>query len=127
MYMKFTKSQLLSLVYVLFTMLYTIYIDQHYTGIGHKKGDSWWYYLKFLVIDGYLFFIFQYALLRRGDKLLVGLLPVITLVCAVLISLLAVAIIGWGGGDLFRNDTSDMILLSTVYVGASIFSLKYLR
>lgn len=125
--MKFTKSHLLNLVYVLFTMLYTIYICQHYTGIGNKKGDSWWYYLKFLVIDGYLFFIFQYALLRRGDKLLVGLLPVITLVCAVLISVLTVAVIGWGGGDLFRNDTSDMILLSTVYVGASIFSLKYLR
>ncbi len=125
--MKFTKSHLLSLVYVLFTMLYTIYIFQHYTGIRNKKGDSWWYYLKFLVIDGYLFFIFQYALLRRGDKLLVALLPVITLVCAVLISLLVIAIIGWGGGDLFRNDASDMILLSTVYVGASIFSIKYLR
>jgi len=125
--MKFTKSHLLSLVYVLFTMLYTIYIFQHYTGIHNKKGDAWWYYLKFLLIDGYLFFIFQYALLRRGDKLLVALLPVITLVCAVLISLLVIAIIGWGGGDLFRNDASDMILLSTVYVGVSIFSIKYLR
>src|SRR3954462_6953160 len=110
--MKFTRSHLMSLVYALFTMLYTVYIYQHYTSIGHRKGDSWWYYLKFLVVDGYLFFIFQYALLRRGDKLLVVLLPVITLVCAVLISLLVTFIIAWGGGDLFKNDASDMILLS---------------
>ena len=125
--MKFTKSHLLTIVYALFTLLYTLYIGQQVRRSIHYKGDDWWYFFKFLVIDGYLFFIFQGLLLRSRNWGVLLLLPVAILVADVLAGLLLLVILRWGGGTLLNRDLADMILLSVTHIGMSFYSLRFIR
>ncbi|MBN9384359.1 MAG: hypothetical protein J0H74_26640 [Chitinophagaceae bacterium] len=114
--MKLTRSHLLTIVYCLFILLYTIYISQY---------KHWWYYLKFLLICGYLFFIFQGLLLRSRNWGMLLLLPVATLFAAVLAGYLLLFILRLGGGTLLDKDRPDMILLSLLFLTLNFFSLRF--
>jgi len=117
MRMKLTRSHLLTIVYCLFILLYTFYISQY---------RHWWYYLKFLLISGFLFFILQGLLLRSKNWGIVLLLPLATLLTSVLTGYLLLFILRFGGGTLLDADKPDMILLSLVFITLSFFALRYI-
>ena len=115
--MKLTRSHLLTIVYCLFILLYTFYISQY---------RHWWYYLKFLLISGFLFFILQGLLLRSKNWGIVLLLPLATLLTSVLTGYLLLFILRFGGGTLLDADKPDMILLSLLFIALSFFSLRFI-
>ena len=115
--MKFTRSHLLTIVYCLFMLLYTIYISPQ------KHG---WYYLKFLLISGYLYFIFQGMILRSRNWGILLLLPPAILLTAVVTGYILLFVLRLGGGTLLDADKPDMILLSIIFIVLSIFSLRYI-
>jgi len=115
--MKFTRSHLLTIVYCLFMLLYTIYISPQ---------KNWWYYLKFLLISGYLYFIFQGMILRSKNWGILLLLPPAILLTAVLTGYIILFILRLGGGTLLDADRPDMILLSLIFPALSLFSLRYI-
>jgi len=117
MRIKLTRSHLLTLVYGLFILLYTLYISQY---------KHWWYYLKFLLICGYLFFIFQGLLLRSKNWGIVLLLPLAILLVAVLAGYLLLFILRLGGGTLLDKDRPDMILLSLFFIALCFLSLRFI-
>jgi hypothetical protein len=117
MRVKFTRSHLLSLLYCLFVLLYTLYLSQY---------RPWWYYLKFLLISGCLFFIFQGLLLRAKNWGIVLLLPLASLLIAVLTGYLLLFILRFGGGTLLNADRPDMILLALLFLAFSFFSLRFI-
>jgi hypothetical protein len=117
MSIKLTRSHLLSIVYGLFILLYTLYISQY---------KHWWYYLKLLLISGYLFFIFQGLLLRSKNWGIVLLLPAAILLVAVLAGYLFLFILRLGGGTLLDRDRPDMILLGALFITLSFFSLRFI-
>jgi len=117
MRMKLTRSHLLTIVYCLFILLYTFYISQY---------RHWWYYLKFLLISGFLFFILQGLLLRSKNWGIVLLLPLATLLTSVLTGYLLLFILRFGGGTLLDADKPDMILLSLLFIALSFFSLRFI-
>jgi len=115
--MKFTRSHLLTIVYCLFVLLYTMYISPQ---------EHWWYYLKFLLISGYLYFIFQGMILRSRNWGILLLLPTAILLAAVLTGYIILFILRLGGGTLLDADRPDMILLSFIFLALSFFSLRYI-
>jgi len=117
MRLKLTRSHLLTLVYCLFILLYTIYISQY---------KHWWYYLKFLLFCGYLFFILQGLLLRSKNWGIVLLLPVAILLASVLAGYLLLFILRLGGGTLLDKDRPDMILLGLLFLTLSFLSLRFI-
>jgi hypothetical protein len=116
--MKFTRSQLLTIVYSLLVLLYTIYLSQF--------RHHWWYYLAFMVISGYCYFVVQGLLLRSRNWGVLLLLPPAVLGTAIAAGYLLVFILRLGGGTLLDADRADMILLSLLVIGGSIYSLKWL-
>lgn len=117
MRMKLTRSHLLTIVYCLFILLYTFYISQY---------RHWWYYLKFLLISGFLFFVLQGLLLRSKNWGIVLLLPLAILLASVLVGYLLLFILRFGGGTLLNADKPDMILLSLLFIALSFFSLRFI-
>jgi hypothetical protein len=115
--MKLTRSHLLTIVYCLFLLLYTIYISPQ---------KHWWYYLKFLLISGYLYFILQGMILRSRNWGILLLLPPAILLAAVLTGYVLLFILRLGGGTLLDADKPDMILLSLIFLVLSFFSLRYI-
>jgi len=115
--MKLTRSHLLTIVYCLFLVLYTLYISPQ---------KHWWYYLKFLLISGYLYFIFQGIILRSKNWGILLLLPPAILLAAVGIGYIFLFILRFGGGTLLDADRPDMILLSLIFLVLSFFSLRYI-
>lgn len=117
MSIKLARSHLLTIVYSLFILLYTLYISQY---------KHWWYYLKLLLISGYLFFIFQGLLLRSKNWGIVLLLPAAILLVAVLTGYLLLFILRLGGGTLLDRDRPDMILLGVLFITLSFLSLRFI-
>jgi hypothetical protein len=117
MSIKLTRSHLLTLVYSLFVLLYTIYISQY---------KHWWYYLKFLLFSGFLFFILQGLLLRSKNWGIVLLLPAAVLLASVLAGYLLLFILRLGGGTLLDKDRPDMILLALLFLTLSFLSLRFI-
>ena len=117
MSIKLTRSHLLTLVYCLFIVLYTIYISQY---------KHWWYYLKFLLFCGYLFFIIQGLLLRSKNWGIVLLLPAAVLLASVLTGYLLLFILRLGGGTLLDKDRPDMMLLALLFISFSFLSLGFI-
>jgi hypothetical protein len=115
--MKLTRSHLLSIVYCLFMLLYTLYISPQ---------EHWWYYLKFLLISGYLYFIFQGIIMRSRNWGILLLLPPAILLTAVVAGYILLFILRLGGGTLLDADRPDMILLSLIFLALSFFSLRYI-
>jgi len=116
--MKLTRSHLLTIVYALFSLLYTIYLSQYKLG---------WFYLKFLLISGFLYFILQGVLLRSKNWGVVLLLPLATLLAAVLIGYLLLFILRLGGGTLLDRNGPDMILLTVLVIALSFYSLRFIE
>jgi hypothetical protein len=117
MRIKLSRSHLLTIVYSLFILLYTLYISQY---------KHWWYYLKLLLISGYLFFVFQGLLLRSKNWGIVLLLPAAILLVAVLAGYLLLYILRLGGGTLLDKDRPDMILLALLVIILSFSSLRFI-
>ena len=106
--MKFTRSHLLTIVYSLLVVLYTLYL----TRLRHP----WGYYLKFMLISGYCFFILQGILLRSRNWGILLLLPLAVSLAAVAAGYLLLFILRWGGGTLLDADSADMFLLSLLVI-----------
>jgi len=116
--MKFTRSHLLTIVYSLLVVLYTLYMTQ----LRHP----WGYYLKFMLISGYCFFVLQGVLLRSRNWGIL-LLPLAVSLAAVASGYLLLFILRWGGGTLLDADSADMILLSLLVIGGSVYSLRWIK
>jgi hypothetical protein len=121
--MKSDRSFWLTVLYFLFTFLYTLYIIGH-----HPAGHSAWaYYLKFLLIGSYLFFILQGLVLRSKNWGILLLLPLALLVATIIAGFLIVWIIRLGGGTLLDKDDTDMILATFCWLTGSFFAIKLIR
>jgi len=125
--MKFDRSFLLMIVYSLFVLLYTFYITAHSLSFGPRKGDSFFYYLKFIVLASYTFFILQGLLLRTRNWGILLLLPLGVLLATIVIGYLLVGIIRWGGGDLLDSDRADMVLASILTLGLGFYALRFIK
>jgi len=117
--MKFTRSQLLLLVYSLLVVLYTLYLTQ----LRHP----WRYYLEFMLISGYCFFVLQGILLRSRNWGVLLLLPLAVSLAAVAAGYLLLFILRLGGGTLLDADNADMILLSVFIILGSAYSLRWIK
>jgi len=117
--MKFTRSHLLTIVYSLLVVLYTLYL----TRLRHP----WRYYLEFMLISGYCFFVLQGILLRSGNWGILLLLPLAVSLAAVTAGYLLLFILRWGGGTLLDADSADLILLSLLIIGGSVYSLRWIK
>ena len=125
--MKWDRPFLITLVYSLFTLLYTVYITRHISAFGISKGKAWGYFLEFLTVGGYLFFICYGALLRSKNWGILLLLPIAILVAAILIGFILVGLIRLGGGTLLDRDGADMILVTLVFLALCIYTQKWIR
>src|ERR1700754_2621308 len=105
--MKLDRSAKLTLLYCVFTLLYTFYIAGH-AGL--------FYHLKFLLIDGYVFFILQGLILRSKNWGILLLLPLALLAVTIIVGYLMVWILAWGGGTLLKKDEADMILAALLWL-----------
>jgi hypothetical protein len=114
-----------TIIFCLFTVLYTIYIASH-AGFGPRKGGSWWYYLKFLLVDGYLFFILQGLIKKSKNWGILLLLPVAILLATIIAGYIMVWIIRWGGGDLLNYDRADLILATLLFLAFSLYALRWI-
>jgi len=124
--MKFNRSSLLTIVYCLFVILYTLYSVHHFR-FGSHKGTEWWYYIRFMLISGYSFFILQGAILRSGNWGILLLLPLAILLATIIALFLLVGFIRLGGGDLLDRDYADMVLVALVYCTLSGWALRWIR
>ena len=115
----------LTLVYGLFTLLYTVYIADHPVSFGHMKGDNWWYFLQFLLIDGYFFFILQRLVLKTGNWGILLLMPPVILIAMIIAGYLLVFVLRFGGGTLLDHDKADMILGCLLFLGFSYYTLGW--
>ncbi len=137
--MKSDRSFWLMILYFLFTFLYTLYIISHHPAenslhrSGHAinswayKRDNWAYYLKFLLISGYLFFILQGLALRSKSWGILLLLPLALLAATILAGFLIVWILRLGGGTLLDRDDTDMVLTTGLLLIGTYFSLRLIR
>lgn len=119
-------SLYVTIIFCLFTVLYTIYIACH-AGFGLRKGGSWWYYLKFLLVDGYLFFILQGVIKKSKNWGILLLLPVAILLATIITGYIMVWIIRWGGGDLLNYDRADLILATLLFLTFSLYALRVIN
>jgi len=117
---------MLTLLYCLFTLLYALYIAGHPHGFGPHKSDNFFYGIKFLLIDGYLFFILQGLILHSKNWGILLLLPLCILVVTIIGGFLMVGILRLGGGTLLDNDYADMVLIAFTWLALSAYALKFI-
>lgn len=118
---------MLTLLYCLFTLLYALYIAGHPHGFGPHKSDSFFYEMKFLLVDSYIFFILQGLIFRSKNWGILLLLPLGILIVTITGVFLMVGILRLGGGTLLDNDYADMILVALIWLGLSAYALKFIR
>ena len=116
----------LTLIYGLFTLLYTVYISMHIHPASRALPGDWWYYLKFLLIDAVSFFILQGLLLKSKNWGILLLLPLCILAATIIVGYIFVWILRWGGGDLLDRDRADMIFACLLFLSFSYFSLRFI-
>jgi hypothetical protein len=117
-------SLYVTIIFCVFTALYTIYIAGH-ADFGPRKGGSWWYFLKFLLVDSYLFFILQGLIKKSKNWGILLLLPLAILPATIIAGYIMVWIIRWGGGDLLNDDWADMILAAILFLVFCLYSLRW--
>lgn len=117
---------MLTLLYCLFTLLYTFYIAGHPHSFGPHKSDHFFYCVKFLLVDSYLFFILQGLILRSKNWGILLLLPLGILVATIIGGFLMVGILRLGGGTLLNNDYADLILIAFIWLALSTHALKFI-
>ena len=125
--MKWDRSALISIVYGLFFSLYSWYIAMNPSNFGHYKGDNWSYFFKFLLISTYCFFILQGILLKSKNWGVLLLLPLCLLAATILVGLIVIWLVTWGGGNLFDPDRNDMVLGALLMLIGTYFSLRLIR
>src|SRR5258708_13677442 len=112
--MKLDRSRMLTLLYCLFTLLYTLYIAGHPHRFGPHKGDHLFYCVKFLLVDGYLFFFWHGLFFRSKNWGILLLLPLVMMVLTIIEGFLMVWIFLLSGGNFLVRDYTDMLLLSLI-------------
>lgn len=132
MKLKWDHSFLISLVYGLFTVLYTAYIIKHpgVTRNGHFDlliFTRWAYFLEFMVVGNYVYFILQGLVLRSKNWGLLLLLPLGLFAATIIAGYFLVGLIRLGGGDLLDKDGADMILVTLLLLVGTYFSLRLVR
>jgi len=135
--MKWDRSFLVTLVYSVFAILYTLFIINHsavhrgshgtHSGAAHPLTARWGYYLGFLLVGNYLFFLLQGLVRRSKNWGLLLLLPVAVLAAAIVTGYLLVGLIRLGGGDLLDRDSADMILVTLLVLVGDQFVLRWVR
>jgi hypothetical protein len=123
--MKWDRPFFITLVYSLFTILYTVYITAHLDRMG--KGHAWLYFLEFLVAGGYAFFILQGLNYRSKNWGVLLLLPIVLLAATILIGFALVGLLRIGGGTLLDRDKADMILAVILFLTLGIYAQKWIR
>ncbi|HTI10476.1 MAG TPA: hypothetical protein VL832_18035 [Puia sp.] len=124
--MKLDRSAKLTLLYCLFTLLYTFYIAGHSNHFGPSKSNALFYQIEFLLIDGYVFFILQGLILGSKNWGILLLLPLGVLVVTVIVVYLMVWILAWGGGTLLKKDEADMFLATLIWLSLSYYCLRFI-
>lgn len=140
--MKWDRSFLVTLVYSVFAILYTLFIINHsaahrnsfgtHSGTAHPLAAHpptarWGYYLGFLLVGNYLFFLLQGLVHRSKNWGLLLLLPVVVLAAAIVTGYLLVGLIRLGGGDLLDRDSADMILATLLVLVGDQLTLRWVR
>src|SRR5258708_14165809 len=124
--MKLDRSRMLTLLYCLFTLLYTLYIAGHPHRFGPHKGDHLFYCVKFLLVDGYLFFIGQGLIFRSKNWGILLLLPLLMMVLTIIGGVLMVWIVSLGGGNVLDIYYPDLILIPLILSAFIIFALNFI-
>jgi len=127
--MKLDNSAKLTLLYCLFSLLYTCYLAFHPHVIGFRSlpGDYFFYNLEFLLLGGYVFFILQGLILGSKNWGILLLLPLAIIIVTFIAEFLLVRILAWGGGTLLNNNSADMILTTLLWLSLSYYSLRWIR
>ena len=125
--MKWDRPFFITLVYSLFTILYTLYINHHFSRLHTGKGGAWLYFFQFLLIGGYAYFILQGIGYRSKNWGILLLLPIAILVATLIIGFALVGLIRIGGGDLLDRDNADRILATLLFLGFGIYAQKWIR
>jgi hypothetical protein len=131
MKLKWDRSFLITLVYSLFSILYTGYIITH-PGIIRGADDvvvypRWGYLLGFLFIGNYLYFILQGLVLRSKNWGILLLLPPGLFVANFITGYLLVGLVRLGGGKLLDEDGPDMVLTTGMLLIGTYFCLRFIR
>jgi hypothetical protein len=106
----------ITVIYCLFTLLYTVYITNNTKSFGPDKWNIWGYFLKFLLIGSYCFFILQGLIQKSKNWGMLVLLPAGILIATILAGYMLVWIIRLGGGDLLNHDKADMITAALIFL-----------
>jgi hypothetical protein len=132
MKLKWGPSFLITLVYNLFTILYTGYIIAH-PGIMHGNREvviypRWGYFLGFLLVGNYLYLILQGLVLRSKNWGVLLLLPLGLFAATFIVgySLVGLARLV-GGRKLLDKDGVDMALTTGLLLIGAYFSLRLIR
>lgn len=131
MKLKWDRSFLITLVYSLFTILYTGYIITH-RGIIRGVDDvvsypRWGYLMGFLFVGNYLYFILQGLVLRSKNWGVLLLIPPCLFVANFITGYLLVGLVRLGGGSLLDEDGPDMVLAAGLLLIGTYFSLRLIR
>jgi len=124
--MKWDRPSLITLVYSLFTILYTLYIARH-LHYGTNKGAAWFYFIEFLLFDVYIYFILQGLVHRSKNWDVVLLLPLAIWAATISLGFLMVALFRVGGFNNKDKYNIDMALLSLVFLSFSLYAQKWIR
>ena len=123
---KFDRSSLLILLYCIFVLMFTVYGIGHFR-FGQHKGIDWWFFIRFLLISGYVFYILQGLILKSTNWGILLLIPLAILLAATIAFYALVGVIRWGGGDLLDKDGPDMILGSSLYLTGAVYALRFIK
>jgi hypothetical protein len=137
--MKWDRPSLITLVYSLFTILYTLYIAHHDAGTikaastpgkaahAADKGSAWFYFIEFLLVDVYIYYILQGLVRRSKNWDVVLLLPLAIWVATISFGFLVVAVFRIGGFNNKDRYNIDRILLSLVFLSFSLYAEKWIK
>ena len=124
--MKWDRPSLITLVYSLFTILYTLYIARHLHD-GSNKGAPWFYFMGFLLFDVYIYFILQGLVRRSKNWDVVLLLPLAIWAATIGLGFLVFELFRIGGFNNKDKYNIDMVLLSLVFLSFSLYAQKWIK
>ncbi|HXB93491.1 MAG TPA: hypothetical protein VNU72_14430 [Puia sp.] len=125
--MKWDRAFFITLVYCLFTLLYTVYVIRHFQPFPTGKTGAWFYFLEFLLVDGYAYFILLGLCYRSKNWGILLLLPIALLLATIIVGFLFVWLLRIGGGTLLDRDSADMVLASLLFLSGSVYARKWIR
>lgn len=125
--MKWDRAFFITLVYCLFTVLYTVYIIRHFQHFPAGKTRAWLYFLEFLLFGGYAYYILQGFCYRSKNWGIVLLLPIALLLATIIVGFLFVGLLRIGGGTLLDSDSADMVFASLLFLSGGLYARRWIR